>query len=98
MIQIIVETLWNTGEPSARQIRVHPLPGQLQHEYRIWCSVAQRERYPVGSLFKVDVSWVIPKSREPYLRIDPSQEWQVVSKAEATAFVAKFKGRKVSAT
>jgi hypothetical protein len=84
-MQLVVETFRNLGEPSSRPIRVRPVAGQLPGDFRVWCSVSQREAKPVGALFRVSASWVLPKGREPYLRISPGEPWIPVSPADALA-------------
>lgn len=82
-MELIVETFRNLGEPSTKPIRVRPLAGQVEVDCRVWCSVSEREAKPVGALFRVEVSWVHPKGREPYLRISPSEPWTPVTLREA---------------
>lgn len=89
MMEIIIETFENPGEPSASSIRVRPAPGQFAQPYRVWCSKSARLIHTPPALFKVQVTIVIPKEREPYLRIDPAVNWQRVSEAEARAFIAE---------
>ncbi len=96
MTEIIVETFWNEGEPSVREIRVRPVPGQLAGEYRVWCSVAQRNAATVGSLFRVAVSWVAPNGRAPYLRISTEEDWVPVTEEEAAAFIARYRRKPLS--
>ena len=96
MIEVIIETFWNDGEPPSNPVRVRPLGGQLDRDYRVWCSVKQRENPPVGSLFRVVVTWVKQSGREPYLRISPNSSWTPVNAREAKQFVARCHGNLLS--
>ncbi len=86
-VQIVVETFHNPGEPSARPVRVRPIPGQFNRSYRVWCSVAARRERPVGSLFLVHVTEVHQPQGESYLRISQREEWQPISTAQAANFL-----------
>jgi hypothetical protein len=98
MLEIIVVTFRNLGEPSSNPVRVKPLPGQLKGECRVWCSVAQRESHPVGSLFKVFATWVLQDGRDPYLRISRTDRWVQVSEAQANAHIAGLKAKQVGSS
>lgn len=87
-MQIVIETFRNHGEPSANPVRVRPLPGQLARDYRVWCSVTQRESFPVGAMFRVIVTWVRPAEKEPYLRIAPGDCWEPLTSEEAQQFIS----------
>lgn len=88
-MEIIVETIPNLGEPSARSIRVRPAAGQFDREYRVWCSVSEREAKSLRGLYRVEVSWVVPSTRQRYLRISRSDEWVPVTVAQASAFMGQ---------
>ena len=81
-MEIIVETFRNPGEPSSRPIRVRPVLGQFKENYRVWCSVAMREAMPIGSFFRVQVSFVDQPQGDTYLRIGLHAAWIPVSEAE----------------
>lgn len=96
MTEVIIETFWNDGEPSSNPVRVRPVDGQFDRDYRIWCSIEQRTSPPVGSLFRVVVTWVRQRGREPYLRISPHDLWIPVNAQEASHFVARFHDNRLS--
>lgn len=86
-MKIVIETFKNIGEPSSKRVRVRPASGQLNGEYKIWCSVSQREFYPIGSLFIVEATWVTPSNRKSFLRISPKDDWQLITTEHAKKFV-----------
>jgi len=86
-MEIAVETYRNPGEPSSRPIRVRPVSGQFKEKYRVWCSVAMRKTKPIGSLFRVQVSFVHQPQGETYLRIGLHDPWISVTVDEAKRFV-----------
>ena len=87
-MELIVETFINVGESSPRHIRVRPLPGQLDREYRVWCSVSAREEKSIGTLYRVLTTWVRAEGRDPYLRISPNDPWHPVTATEARRLIA----------
>jgi hypothetical protein len=86
-VEIVVETIQNLGEPSARSIRVRPLPGQFDREYRVWCSVSEREAKSMRGCYRVVASWVVPVGRERYLRISPSERWVPIDREAAAKHI-----------
>lgn len=93
-MQIIVETFINPGEPSSSSIRVRPLAGQFEVDYRVWCSQYRRNSQPPGALFLVQATLVGPSHGNPYLRIGLYEEWEQVTRPDAMKFVIKNYGHK----
>ena len=77
-MQIVVETYWReTGETSARQVRVRPLRGQPHDDMRVWCSVASRADWEVGSFFLIRAMIVLQSGKDTYRRAyDPPRLWR----------------------
>lgn len=93
VMEIIIETFRNPGEPSSRPIRVRPVPGQFKENYRVWCSVAMRKAKPIGSLFRVHVSFVHQQKGGTYLRIGLSAPWIPVTVNEVKRFFLEQHGQ-----
>ena len=80
-MHIIVETFLNTGEPSNAIYRVRPIPGQIHSaSMRVQCSRAMRSSEPLGTRFRLKVQLVSPPHREPFLRHNESDAWEVVER------------------
>ena len=86
-MEIIVETFRNPGEASSRPIRVRPVPGQFNENFRVWCSVSMRKTKQIGARFRVKVSLVHQPQGESYLRIGLNDPWVPVSEHEAKQFI-----------
>lgn len=83
----IVETYENRGEPSSKKVRARPLPGQgVSAQLNVECSVAMREAYPPGTLFKVDCK-VTDREGASYLYRYFSWPYQVVTREQAKEFI-----------
>lgn len=94
-MEIIVETFRNNGEPTSRAVRVRPIKGQFDRDYRVWCSVKQREFRPVGSLFRVPVTLVNQPDGDSYLRVELKSTFVPVTSQEAFEFIRnKFANKK----
>lgn len=87
-MDIIVETFRNPGEPTSRAVRVRPVKGQFAVDYRVWCSVQQRESKSIGSLFRVPVTLVHQPDGNSYLRVELYIPFIPVSKEEARVYLA----------
>lgn len=91
-MEIVVETFRNPGEASSRPIRVRPVAGQFSDNYRVWCSVAMRTAKPIGSIFRVQVSFVRQPQGETYLRISLHAPWIPIDSDEAKVFISSRYG------
>ena len=92
-MQILVEVIANAGEPSVRALRVRPVSGQFEREYRVWCSVSEREAKSMRGIYRVGATWVTPKSRERYLRVSLHEPWVPVTASRARAILANSGSR-----
>jgi hypothetical protein len=88
-MQIIIEIFKNIGEPSSNELRVRPLSGQFNKNYRVWCSKKMRSACSVGALFRVLVTRVHQPDGDSYLRIGLHTNWEPVTHDEAMRFVNK---------
>lgn len=86
-MDIIVETFRNPGEPTSRAVRVRPVKGQFAVDYRVWCSVKQRESKPIGSLFRVPVTMVHQPDGDSYLRVELNRPFIPLTTEEARQFL-----------
>lgn len=50
-----------------KRIRIKPIEGQEAPTLFVRCSRKQRERLPIGSRFTIDVKFVQPTKKKPYL-------------------------------
>ncbi|HEY1082250.1 MAG TPA: hypothetical protein VGE29_08310 [Prosthecobacter sp.] len=88
MKDIIVETYLPIGENSGSKTRVRPLPGQWAHSgLKVECSKAMRERYPVGTKFRINAR-LIDREGTPLLYSHYNADYKVVSEEEAAAFIS----------
>jgi hypothetical protein len=54
--------------PNGKRIRLKPLPGQLApDDLLVECSREDRIKYPVGTIFKADLTLAQLPNRKPYL-------------------------------
>jgi hypothetical protein len=54
--------------PKGKRIRLKPLPGQLASDnLLVECSREDRLKYPVGTIFKADLTLVQLPNKKPYL-------------------------------
>jgi hypothetical protein len=95
MPEVIIETFRNTGEPSSKPVRVRPIAGQFDHDFRVWCSASKREAVTAKSRFRVQASWVTGAGRETYLRVGLEEEWVSVTDAEVKAHLLKLGGKRL---
>lgn len=83
----IIGTYENRGEPSSKKVRAHPLPGQgVSAQLNVECSVAMREAYPPGTLFKVDCK-VTDREETSFLYRHFSWPYEVVTREQAKDFI-----------
>ena len=69
MIHLVVETILEGS-----QVRLRALPEQsVSPEVRFSFSRALRNQFPVGTLFEVWASWVVPADQTAYLRVNESE-------------------------
>ena len=86
---IIVETYKPVGENSGSKIRVRPLSGQWAEPcLKVECSRAMREKYPVGTKFKINAK-IIDREGTPLLYSHYNSEYEVISSEDAKSFIAK---------
>lgn len=79
----IIETYENAGEPSKNKIRARPLMGQgVSENLNVACSVAMREAYPAGTLFKVECK-VTDREGSPFLYRHYSWAYELINTAQA---------------
>lgn len=83
----IIETYENRGEPSNKKVRARPLPGQgVSLQLNVECSVAMREAYPVGTLFKVDCK-VTDREGTSFLYRHFSWPYEVTTPEQAKQYI-----------
>ena len=89
MREIIVETYRPTGENSGSKLRVRPLLGQwADTSLKVECSKAMREKYPVGTKFKINAK-IIDREGTPLLYSHYNAGYDVVSDEEAKTLISK---------
>ena len=82
--EYIVETFWQVAEPSRRKIRVRPVPGQgLRLDLRVHCRTDMRERYPVGTQFRVRAKLTTHRDGREFLYVPDSYMFQPVDRKKA---------------
>ncbi|MDR2195678.1 MAG: hypothetical protein LBE50_03610 [Gallionellaceae bacterium] len=84
---VIIETYCSHGESSHHSIRARPLPGQdLPTSMKVECSSSMREKYPIGTKFKV---WAKIKSTADAPHLYTSYRWKydILSDSEAATFI-----------
>lgn len=91
----IIETYENKGEPSSKNIRAHPLPGQgVSISLNVECSAPMREKHAPHTLFKVNCK-VTNREGSPFLYRHYSWSYQVISREIAEKFISEnFKDHK----
>ena len=94
-MRIVVETFLNPGEPSSAKIRVRPVGGQFDSDFRVWCSNSRRESVGPNRKFLVHATWVLSETRKPQLRVELDSEWISVSESEARDEIKKLGGGKL---
>lgn len=68
MQSIFLNCLLQTVFDSKRKkIRITPIAGQVVPMLFVRCSRKQRESLPIGSVFNMDVKFIQPKNKKPYL-------------------------------
>lgn len=83
----VIETYENRGEPSSKKIRARPLSGQgVSPSLNVECSVAMREAYPPGTLFKVDCK-VTDREGTSFLYRHFMWPYEVVTQEQARQFI-----------
>lgn len=50
-----------------KRIRLKPIDGQAIPILFVRCSRKQRESLPIGSIFTMDIKFIQPKNKKPYL-------------------------------
>lgn len=60
-------TVESIFDSKRKKIRIKPLDGQAVPSLFVRCSRKQREYIPIGSIFKIDVKFIQPKNKKPYL-------------------------------
>ena len=50
-----------------KRIRIKPIEGQEAPTLFVRCSRKQREHLPIGSIFTIDVKFIQPTNKKPYL-------------------------------
>jgi hypothetical protein len=83
----IIETYENKGEPSSKKVRARPLAGQgVSPSLNVECSVAMRDSYPPGTLFKVDCK-VTDREGTAFLYRHFTWPYEIVTQAQAKQFI-----------
>jgi hypothetical protein len=95
MPEVIIETFRNPGEPSSQPVRVRPVPGQFDEDFRVWCSTSKRETVNAGSRFRVQASWVVGAGRETYLRVGLDQEWEPMTEIQVREYLMRLGARRL---
>jgi hypothetical protein len=84
---VIIESYRAIGEQSAHAVRARPLPGQgLPAVMCVECSSKMRERYPIGTKFKI-LAKIKDTDRDPHLYTSWQWKYEVVSDSQANAFI-----------
>ena len=84
---VIIETYMSHGEFSRHSIRARPMPGQgFSTALKVECSSSMRERYPIGTKFKVRAK-IKDTADAPHLYTSWQWKYEVLTDSEAEAFI-----------
>jgi|AntDeeMinimDraft_5_1070356.scaffolds.fasta_scaffold19276_1 hypothetical protein len=89
---VVIETFKNKGGTSRSPVRARPVAGQgLDANMNVECSSQMRKGHPVGTKFLLQAKVTDREGGGAFLYAHYNTPYQVLSDAEASEFINKFK-------
>jgi len=86
---VLIETFRNYGEPSSKNIRARPLPGQgLSTDMKVECSSKMRMKHPVGTIFKIRAQVTDRDGGGLFLYTSWQWTYEILTKEQADDYIA----------
>ena len=89
---VLIETFTNKGGASRSSVRARPVEGQgLDVNMNVECSSRMRKSHPVGTKFLLQAKITDREGGATFLYAHYNTPYKVLSAAEASEFINKFK-------